>query len=236
MIIGVAKGGFGGVGTVIAVPVMALTSPPAETLGVLLPVLMLADVIAVSSHRRSFDASMIRHALPGAVVGVIAGGFLLAVIDGAPIRIAIGLLSIVFALNAMRGSHAVAPSAWADNPRFAPVVGVAAGLTSTLAHAGGPPIHMHLLARGLSPVVFVATASVFMASLNLMKVVPYLLLGNVDGGTLSFSLALLPVVGAAAFFGVWLSRRIERRTFSRVMNGSMLVIGLKLVHDGVAAL
>jgi len=54
-IIGIAKGGFGGVGTVMAVPVMSPGPPPAAASGVLLPILMLADVVSVFSHRHDAD-------------------------------------------------------------------------------------------------------------------------------------------------------------------------------------
>ena len=84
--------------------------------------------------------------------------------------------------------------------------------------------------------MFVATASVFMASLNVMKVLPYLLLGNVGPATLGYSAMLLPFVVVAAFAGVRVARHIERRRFALLVNALMLVVGVKLVIDGVGAL
>lgn len=239
-IVGFAKGGFGGVGVVVAVPIMSLAMSPAEALGVLLPVLMLGDVIAVSGHRAAVDRAAIVAAVPGAALGVALGALLLALVDGAPITALIGLVAILFALHSLRGvgvAGGIAGGATRlGDPRLAPFAGLVSGITSTLAHAGGPPIHIHLLARGYAPVVFVATASVFMAVVNLMKVLPYVLLGNFDLSTLAVSATLVPFAATAAFAGVRLARRIERRLFARAVNTLMLLVGAKLLADGVGGM
>lgn len=237
-VIGVSKGGFGGVGTVIAVPIMSLASSPATALGVLLPVLMLADLISVTSHWKSFDKRAVWQAVPGALVGVAAGTWLLASIDGAPIKVTIGVLSIAFALHSLwrtRGGQSSAAGPLGA-PHLAPWFGLACGITSTLAHSGGPPIHMHYLARGFSPVAFVATSGVFMALVNLLKLGPYVWIGTVNLESLAFSLKLVPFVAAAAFGGVWMARRISRKGFSVVINLLMLVVGAKLLLDGAGDL
>lgn len=234
-IIGVAKGGFGGVGTTVTVPAMSLVMSPELALGVLLPVLMVADVISVASLWRECDWRAVVATLPGAVLGVIAGVWLLAVVDPAPIKIVIGVLSIVFAVyslwRAMLGLLDSASVLGSD--RLAPGFGFACGVTSTLAHAGGPPIHMYLLARGYSPLVFVATANVFMSLVNWMKVGPFLLIGTVTADTLRVSLKLLPVVAVFAVIGIWLAARISRGTFALMINVLMFAVGLQLLYMGV---
>lgn len=235
-IVGIAKGGFGGIGIVAAVPIMTLAMPPAEALGVLLPVLMLGDVIAVSSHRASVDRAAIVAAVPGAALGVALGALLLAVVDAAPITALIGLIAIVFALHSLRGGASAGGPTRLGDPRLAPLAGLLSGITSTLAHAGGPPIHIHLLSRGYAPLVFVATASVFMATVNLLKVLPYMLLGNIDASTLVFSAMLVPFAATAGWAGVRLARRIERRAFARAVNALMLLVGSKLLYDGLGGM
>lgn len=232
-LVGVSKSGFGGIGVVAAVPITTLAMPPETALGLLLPVLLFGDLIAVSSHRAAFDRAAVLGAVPGAALGVVAGGLLLALIDGAPITALVGLIAILFALHSMRGNVVPDGASRLGEPRLAPLAGLASGITSTLAHAGGPPIHIHLLARGYSPLVFVATSSVFMATVNLMKIVPYALLGNFDASTIAFSVTLAPFAAAGSWGGVRLARRIERRTFARVVNGLMLLVGTKLLYDGV---
>lgn len=235
VVIGIAKGGFGGVGAFVSVAIMSLVTSPAVTLGVLLPVLMLADVISVSSLWKEFDRRAVWQAFPGAVIGVAVGTWLLASIDSASIKVVIGVISIVFAVHSLilvrlgRGGASGALGA----PRLAPVFGLVSGATSALAHSGGPPIHMHYLARGFSPVVFVATSNVFMSLVNLLKLGPYLSIGMVNGSSLVYSLKLVPFVIAAAFAGIWMARRISRQRFALIVNVLMLVVGMKLLYDGM---
>lgn len=234
-IIGIGKGGFGGVGTVVAVPIMSLFMPPHFALGVLLPVLMLADLISVTCLWRHLDREAIVQALPGAIVGVIVGMWLLTSIDGAPAMVVIGCLSILFAayslMRALAGTlHSAGPL---GSRRVAPWFGLACGVTSTLAHAGGPPIHIHLLGRGYTPIVFAATATVFMAVVNIVKLGPFLWVGTIDRETLLFSLKLVPIGAVAALVGVWVAHRISRNVFSLIVNILMFCVGVQLVYVGI---
>ena len=234
--LGVAKGGFGGIGTIVAVPLVSLAAEPERALAILLPLLLLADAISVTSHRRAFDRRAVLQCVPGAAAGVAVGGLLLAVVNGAWITVLIGALSVGFAVQSFAGAGRPDGPTAAGDPRLAVPFGVASGLTSTLAHAGGPPIHVHFLSRGYAPVVFVATSAVFMACVNLMKLVPYVWVGSFDASSLGVSALLVPAAALGSFAGVALARRISRRAFSLAVNAAMLLIGLRLLWTGAKAL
>lgn len=53
--LGLAKGGFSGVGTA-ATPLLALYLPPLEAAALLLPILLCQDVISVYVFRREWDS------------------------------------------------------------------------------------------------------------------------------------------------------------------------------------
>ena len=220
----------------MAVPLVSLAAAPERALAILLPLLLLADAISVAGHRRAFDRRAVLQCVPGAALGVAAGGLLLAVVNGAWITLLIGALSVAFALQSLAGAgRPDAPNA-AGDPRLALPFGIASGLTSTLAHAGGPPIHVHLLSRGYAPVTFVATSAVFMASVNLMKLVPYVWVGSFDASSLGVSALLLPAAAVGTFAGVALARRISRHAFSLAVNVAMLGIGARLLWSGARGL
>src|SRR5690554_7705010 len=79
------------------------------------------------------------------------------------------------------------------------------GITSSLVHAGGPPIIIYFSAIGLTPAKFVGTAAVFFAMLNVFKLI----------GAVSFGVLTLPTVLTAlmffplAFVGNWLGVKIN---------------------------
>ena len=54
LLVGLAKGGFSGIG-MAATPLLALTMPPLQALAILLPILMMQDVISVWWYRHDWD-------------------------------------------------------------------------------------------------------------------------------------------------------------------------------------
>src|SRR5262245_16808460 len=83
LLIGVTKSGFGGAVGLFVVPLIALALGhiPARgseaALGLLLPLLVMGDLIAVYQYRRSFSWPTIRSLLPATAAGVVIGGLLL---------------------------------------------------------------------------------------------------------------------------------------------------------------
>jgi uncharacterized protein len=122
----------------------------------------------------------------------------------------------------------------ADNtPRWVSAIMVAlSGFTSFVAHAGGPPFNMFMLAQRLSPVVFTATAAYFFFFINLSKWIPYAWLGLLDTRNFATSLALLPFAPIGVFIGVRIARKIQPTLFYRLVYTGMFLTGCKLVWDG----
>ena len=76
VIVGMAKGGFSGLGA-LATPLLALALPPVTAAAILLPVLLVQDVVSVWSFRRTWDRWIVAWMLPGAVAGVAVAARLL---------------------------------------------------------------------------------------------------------------------------------------------------------------
>ena len=62
-------------------------------------------------------------------------------------------------------------------PALAVVAGTASGFTTFVAHAGGPPVAMYLLARGVPKTVFAGTNVAFFILANVLKLPSYVALG-----------------------------------------------------------
>lgn len=230
LLLGLAKGGFGGVGAPVALPIMALGVPAELALGALLPILMAMDVVSVTAHRRNADLRAVLYALPGALIGVVIGAGIIAVVSPAFVGFSIGVLAIVFAAMALSGKSPDI-SHW---PEWASsIFGGLSGLTSTLAHAGGPPIHIYFMARGYAAARFVATSACFMAGVNLIKVVPFIAIGALDKQALTLAIYIAPLAVIAAFLGVLLSRVLSKTVFKYSVNSLMIIAGVKLISDAV---
>ena len=74
-ILGIAKGGFNGLG-LLAVPLMALVISPVQAAAILLPVMLVQDVVSVWAYRHDFDKTNLLMMLPGSLIGTGMGWYL----------------------------------------------------------------------------------------------------------------------------------------------------------------
>ena len=216
--IGVAKTGAPGVGTMIA-PLMVLTVGDARFAAAwTLPVLSTADVFAVAYWRRQAEARQLFSLIPWVLVG-IAGAAVALSLDEAVIRKIIG--GIIVGMLAIYLWRRFSPTPQvAGNPAF---YGICTGFASTLANGAGPVMNIYLLSRKLPKEQFVATGAWFFFVVNLLKVPVYAWHGLYSRESLTFDLLMVPAVLAGALAGRWLIRNIDQSMFE------VLVIALTAV-------
>jgi uncharacterized membrane protein YfcA len=233
VLIGLAKGGFSGLGA-LGMPLMALGVEPVAGAAILLPILIVQDMVGVLAFRRSWSARVLCILLPGAVVGVVLGYLLAAQVSTAAILTAIGVLSMAFGAHRLwteRGGRMPEPSsssAWIGG-----LFGVATGFTSQIAHAGGPPFQMWVMPRRLPRDVFVGTSAIFFALLNWIKVPAYVALGQFTRANAIAAAILLPVAIFSSLAGVRLVRRVPVERFYTIIYALLVVAGAKLLFDGL---
>ena len=232
IILGLAKGGFSGLGA-LATPLLALQLPPVLAAAVLLPVLLVQDVVSVWSYRRTWNGWIIAWMLPGALIGVIAAAGLAAAVPEERLLVILGAITLVFGLYRLwieRGGRIVAPS---TSPGWVGTLfGVATGFTSQIAHAGGPPFQMWVTPRRLPHEVFVGTSSLTFAAINWMKVPSYLALGSFNRSVVEAAALLIPLAILSTLAGVWLVRRLDTARFYTVIYLLMVGLGLRLIWQG----
>ena len=91
-LLGLAKGGFSGVG-MVSTPLLALVMPPLEAAAILLPLLLLQDIISVWVYRKEWNAWILKVMIPGAAIGVGVAGLLAAHVSDAHVKLVVGLIS-----------------------------------------------------------------------------------------------------------------------------------------------
>ncbi|HEV7256769.1 MAG TPA: sulfite exporter TauE/SafE family protein [Bosea sp. (in: a-proteobacteria)] len=235
ILMGLSKGGFSGLG-LLSLPLMALVVSPVAAAAIMLPLLMAQDVVTVWSYRREFDRRVLATLAPGALLGVLAGYLLAAKVSDAAVGLAVGLISVGFALRRMLAGKGTPPAAKQTSWPAGGFWGFVCGFTSMIAHAGGPPFQIYVMPQKLPPAVFVGTGAIFFAAINVVKVIPYIALGQFSAQNLTASAALLPVAVAATFAGVWLVRRVPAERFYGIIYWLLLAVGAKLIFEGIRAL
>jgi uncharacterized membrane protein YfcA len=201
ILFGLSKGGFSGLGT-LGVPMMSLVASPVRAAAIVLPVLLLQDWLSVWAFRRDFSPRNLIILIPSSVIGVGVGWLVAARVSDDAVRLAIGVISIVFVLYMLiRDRLGRAP---VEKPGVPSGVlwGSLSGFTSFISHSGAPPFQVYVMPQYLKPPVFAGTATMFFAAVNLLKVPPYFLLGQFNRDNLVVSAGLIPVAILSTFAGL----------------------------------
>jgi uncharacterized membrane protein YfcA len=233
ILLGLSKGGFAGVGAV-SMPLVALAADPVQAAAVLLPILIVQDVVGVWAFRRSFDRFVLGWMLPGAALGVVLGYGFAASVSAAAVMAAVGAISILFGGYRLWVERRGEPPASASPGWVGAGWGVAAGFTSQIAHAGGPPFQLWVMPRRLPRDVLVGTTAIFFGTVNWMKVPAYLALGQFTKPNMLAAALLMPVAILSTFAGVRLVKSVSAERFYTAIYILMLLVGLKLTYDAFA--
>jgi uncharacterized protein len=233
MLVGLAKGGFSGMGA-LGMPLLALAIDPVRAAAILLPILIAQDVVGVAAFRKSWDGRILAVMLPGAVLGVVLGWWFAASVSSRAVMIAVGAIAMLFGLYRLwveRGGRIAASS---NSPAWVGALfGIVTGFTSQVAHAGGPPFQMWVMPRRLERDVLIGTTALFFAVLNWIKVPAYVALGQFTAENAMTTLVLLPFALLGSLAGVILVRRIAMERFYTIVYALMVLAGAKLLWDGL---
>jgi uncharacterized membrane protein YfcA len=235
LLMGISKGGFGSGAGLFATPLMALTLPISQAAAIMLPILIVMDVTGLWAYRGRYSRENLRLILAGGMLGIALGTLTFRYFSDAWIRVILGAMSIAFVAQRywVRSAQAKAAPRSAARGLF---WSAASGLTSTIAHAGGPPLSIYLLPQRLEKSELVGTTVVFFAAVNFVKLAPYWWLGLFDARNLATSAVLIPLAPVGIWLGVTIMRRLPEAIFYRVCYSILLVVGAKLLWDGIAGL
>lgn len=229
MTVGIAKTGVPGLG-ILPVPLMALAVASRESTGLLLGILILADLFAITYHRHNAQWRHVIRLLPPAFAGIVAGYYGLREINDEQLKPVIGAIVLVMlGLNYWRsrtkGKDAPVPGQW----WFAIVLGFAAGVTTMMANAAGPVMIIYLLAMRLPKMEFVGTSAWFFFVINWLKVPLSAKLDLMTVESVKINLIMLPFIAAGAAAGIFFLRRIPQKAFSAIVQILTVAAAIKLV-------
>lgn len=219
LIVGISKTGLPGI-TLAAIPLIALVVDGRLIPGATLPLLIVADLYAISWYREHARWDVLRRLIPWLGVGFIAGITFFVVVGAAtePLERGIGLILLVIVLLQL----------WLlfrdSGPRHSRLgvagYGTAGGFTTFVANAAGPVINTHLAALRLPKPELLGTAAWLYFAVNVAKIPFYVALGLLTTGgafftaeSLAWNAVLVPAVVVGVYVGRVIYRRIPQRPF-----------------------
>ncbi|MEZ5923972.1 MAG: sulfite exporter TauE/SafE family protein [Hyphomicrobiaceae bacterium] len=230
LVVGLSKSGFlTGLG-VLGVPILTFVMAPVQAAAILLPILIAMDVVGVWAYRQNWDRRNLLLLIPSAAIGIAIGWATAAYVTDAAVRLIVGSIGLIFAIDHWLRLR---PAAGGRAGTLAGLFwGSLTGFVSFVSHAGSPPFQIYVMPQRLQPVVYAGTSTMLFAVVNLLKVGPYLALGQFDVENLKASLVLLPLAPAGVFLGLHLIKRIPSEPFYRLAYVLLLIVSIKLIVDG----
>ncbi|MEV6751286.1 sulfite exporter TauE/SafE family protein [Streptomyces sp. NPDC051214] len=233
VLVGFSKTAVSGANTV-SLAVFAAVLPARESTGVLLPILIAGDVLAVLTYRRHAHWPTLWRLFPAVAGGVVVGTIFLLWADDAAVRTSIGAILLLMAAVTVWRRRAPAdetrPAGPSRGSRLkAPSYGVLGGFTTMVANAGGPVMSMYLLSAGFQKLSFLGTSAWFFLIVNTSKVPFSAGLGLIDAHSLLLDAALVLFVIPGALIGKAAVHRINQRLFEQLVIGATVLGGLQLL-------
>jgi uncharacterized membrane protein YfcA len=227
------KGAFGGGFSIVGIPLLSMVMDPVTAGGLLAPLFIAMDLFALRYWRPStWSRPDLALLLPGLVSGIGLGYLLFRFLDHRAIAIVMAVMTLVFVgLWLFAGAEVIV------RPRSTPkaiTAGLASGVTTMVAHSGGPPLAMYLLPLGLGKDVYAGTTSLFFTVGNAIKAVPWLLIVRPTTDIWMLMAICLPAIPAGVWMGWRLHGSLDQRQIYRACYGLLVVTALKLLWDGIA--
>ena len=219
LVTGFSKFSVGGMGMLI-LPIIMIVYPGQQALGILLPMYLITDLLAVISYRKHVNWALLARLLPMCVVGIVAGGWLLSRLDSADFSVMLAI--IIIAMLVMGVVLDTMKTSIMQHPLSTKITGFIGGFISLISNAAGPIFSLYFMEQKLSKEEYVSTRSWAFMCINLAKVPVLLSVGALTAETAVIGLQALPGLVVGACIGFWFLSKLKLEAFKwliRVMAG-----------------
>lgn len=228
-LIGTAKAGLAGTGLMI-VPIMAYVFGGKVSTGIVLPMLIVADIFAVKHYNRHAEWKYIIRVMPWALAGI-----LVAMTVGN--YVSDSIFKKIMAVTVLGG---LVVMIWRDmkedikipkNWLFPAVLGSAGGFATMIGNAAGPVLYIYLLAMRIPKYCFIGTAAWFFLLVNLFKVPLHIFIWKtITWETLSFNVFMIPAIIVGVFVGIQIVKFIPEKPYRILVIATTGISALFLIQ------
>jgi uncharacterized membrane protein YfcA len=215
LFIGMSKTGVQGI-TLLAVPYMAMAFGAKESTGIILPMLCLADIIAVAYYKRIADWKVVAKLLPTAVFGFFVAIFVDKLIPAHEFRQLMGW-TLVLALVVMIWSEVFGKeNKWMKKWWYAAIFGLLGGFTTMIGNAAGPVMSVYLLSMRKEKMEYIGINAWFFLVVNFLKIpLQIFVWENISVSTISLNLLMLPFIVLGAWLGIRIVKLFPEKAFRK---------------------
>ncbi len=241
VIMGMSKGGFPVSG--VALPLLILLWPEKgesarSAVSFMLPLLCLMDLCGAWFYRKKANWREIFSLLPGTIIGILVASLFFVMEGGLSVtdktlKLLIGSLGLIFTFWNLFGRRLFSKHFVRERRGRSAFYGFLAGISSTIAHAGGPVMQMNLLPKGWTKERFAATTVYYFLILNALKLIPFSIAGRFNSERLLYSATFIPLIPVGVICGVLLVRVTKEAHYRLLIQSVLLITSIILIYKAV---
>ncbi len=226
--IGVSKAGFSGI-SLIAVYLLAQTFGAKESLGIALPMLILADLMVYPAFRKHGSWAQVWPVFFPALAGMTAGFILLPYLPNEVMKPVIGIIILAMALiQILRAFYGKQIERMAMSMGFRYASASSGGIATVLANAAGPIFQLYFLTIRLPKMELIGVCARFFLVANLIKLPLNAQLNLITKETIMMNLYLAPLLALGIFVGKKFLHRIPQKSFEYLILIFAMIAGIRL--------
>lgn len=229
VLVGFSKTGISAV-MMPVIPIVAMVFGGKESTGILLPMLIVGDIMALAYYKRHGEWEDIKNLLPWTIVGLALGVVVGKYVNDVQFKIfiAISIFACLFILiyTEIKGDKLNVPSGkW-----FYALTGIAAGFTSMIGNAAGPLFSVYLLAKGFKKDNFLGTTAWFFFIINVSKVpLQVFFWNNISLKMVILTVILIPAIIIGAVLGAKVVKKLNEKAFRYIIIVMTAVSAIRLL-------
>ena len=228
ILIGMSKTGISGTGLMI-VPIMAAVFGGRPSVGIVLPMLIFADVFAVIYYHRHAKWRYIFLSLPWALLGIVIATIFGNEVNESQFNTILAIVILIGIVLMLIQDFKSLPHEKLDNWKFASILGISGGFTTMIGNAAGPIMSLYLLTMRLPKNVFIGTAAWFFLIINLSKVPFHIFIwGTITSNTFLLNVAGFPAILVGVFVGIKLVKLIPEKIYRYFIIATTVISALLL--------
>lgn len=225
LITGFSKFSVGGMGLLI-LPIVMIVFPGPEALGMILPLYIITDILAVWSYRSKIAWAVLARFLPLAFLGVFVASHFLANINGEQFVNFLGFT--ILAMIALGLYLDFRPATFMQKPWAAYTMGFLGGIVTMMANAAGPLFSLFLLEQKLDKETYVSTRAWAFFIINVVKLPFYISLGLLSVESTQASLYAVPGLVVGSFIGYHFLKKVNPVQFKWMIRIMSTIAAVKL--------
>lgn len=229
LLIGISRAGISGAGIVI-IPMLAAVFGGKLSAGFLVPMLCMADVLAVRYYNRHTEWKYLVRLIPWTLVGIALAAGIGGMISDKTFKHIIAIiificLGLMFWQDSRKKKIEVPETWW-----FSGVVGLAGGFATMIGNASGPIMALYLLSMHLPKNKYIGTAAWFYMIVNLIKLpFHFFVWHTISLPTLATNLAMFPAIVAGIILGIYVIKKFPEKSYRALVIATTAVSALLLL-------